>query len=32
MDVNCGEILDGTATFDEVAQRIFDVTLRTGPV
>jgi altronate hydrolase len=30
MDVNCGEILDGTATFDEVAQRIFDVTLRTA--
>ena len=28
MDVNCGEILDGTATMQEMAQRIFEVTLR----
>ncbi|MCY1379243.1 hypothetical protein D9M69_669440 [compost metagenome] len=24
MDVNCGDILDGTATLPEVAQRIFE--------
>jgi altronate hydrolase len=24
MDVNCGDILDGTATLQEVAQRIFE--------
>jgi altronate hydrolase len=28
MDLNCGEILDGSATMQEVAQRIFDCTLR----
>ena len=28
MDLNCGEILDGSATLQEVAQRIFDCTLR----
>ena len=27
MDVNCGEILDGTATMQAMAQRIFDATL-----
>jgi altronate hydrolase len=28
MDLNCGEILDGSATLQEVAQRIFECTLR----
>jgi altronate hydrolase len=28
MDVNCGDILDGTATLQEVAQRIFEEILR----
>jgi len=28
MDINCGEILDGTASFDEVARRVFDLALR----
>lgn len=28
MDLNCGEILDGTATMQETGQRIFDLMLR----
>ena len=28
MDLNCGEILDGTATLQEIGQRIFDLMLR----
>ena len=28
MDVNCGEILDGTASMDEMGQRIFEQMLR----
>ncbi len=28
MDINCGEILDGSATMDEMGQRIFELTLR----
>ncbi len=28
MDLNCGEILDGTASFEEVAQRIFELSLK----
>jgi len=28
MDINCGEILDGTATMDEMGQRIFELFLR----
>lgn len=28
MDINCGEILDGTASLQQVAQRIFDLMLR----
>lgn len=28
MDLNCGEILDGTATMQEIGQRIFDLMLR----
>ena len=28
MDLNCGEILDGTATVKEIGQRIFDLMLR----
>jgi altronate hydrolase len=30
MDINCGEILDGTASMDEMAQKIFDLMLRTA--
>ena len=30
MDINCGEIVDGTATLDEMGQRIFDLMLRTA--
>ena len=28
MDINCGEILDGTSTLREMGQRIFDLMLR----
>jgi altronate hydrolase len=28
MDINCGEILDGTATMEEMGQRIFELFLR----
>jgi len=28
MDLNCGEILDGTATLQEIGQKIFDLMLR----
>ncbi len=30
MDINCGEILDGTATLQEMGERIFDLFLRTA--
>ena len=30
MDINCGEVLDGTASIDEMGQRIFDLMLRTA--
>ncbi len=30
MDINCGEILDGTATMDEMGGKIFDLVLRTA--
>ena len=30
MDINCGEILDGTASVQEMGQRIFDLFLRTA--
>ena len=30
MDLNCGEILDGTATMQEMGQRIFELFLRTA--
>jgi altronate hydrolase len=30
MDINCGEIADGTATMDEMGERIFDLMLRTA--
>jgi arabinonate dehydratase len=30
MDLNCGEILDGTASLPEMGQRIFDLLLRTA--
>ncbi len=30
MDINCGEILDGTSTLREMGQRIFDLMLRTA--
>ena len=30
MDINCGEILDGTATLDEMGRKIFDLMLRTA--
>jgi altronate hydrolase len=30
MDLNCGEILDGTATVQEMGQRIFELFLRTA--
>lgn len=30
MDINCGEILDGTASMDEMAQKIFELMLRTA--
>ena len=30
MDINCGEVLDGTATIDEMGQRIFQLMLRTA--
>jgi altronate hydrolase len=30
MDINCGEILDGTATMDEMGRKIFDLMLRTA--
>ena len=30
MDINCGEILDGTASVQEVGQRIFELMLRTA--
>jgi altronate hydrolase len=28
MDINCGEILDGTATMEEMGQKIFEHMLR----
>ncbi len=30
MDINCGEVLDGTASIDEMGSRIFDLMLRTA--
>ncbi|MBT6274196.1 MAG: UxaA family hydrolase, partial [Chromatiales bacterium] len=30
MDINCGEILDGTCSMDEMGQRIFELFLRTA--
>ena len=30
MDINCGEILDGTCTIEEMGQRIFEQLLRTA--
>ncbi|MCP5150306.1 MAG: altronate dehydratase [Ectothiorhodospiraceae bacterium] len=30
MDINCGEILDGTATMQEMGQKVFDLILRTA--
>jgi altronate hydrolase len=30
MDINCGEVLDGAATIDEMGQRIFELMLRTA--
>jgi len=30
MDINCGEILDGTCTLQEMGQRIFELMLRTA--
>jgi altronate hydrolase len=30
MDINCGEIADGTATLDEMGERILDLMLRTA--
>ncbi len=30
MDINCGEVLDGTASIDEMGQRIFVLMLRTA--
>jgi altronate hydrolase len=30
MDINCGEILDGTATMEEMGQRIVELFLRTA--
>jgi len=30
MDINCGEVLDGTATIEEMGQRIFALMLRTA--
>ena len=30
MDINCGEILDGTCTLEEMGQRIFELILRTA--
>lgn len=30
MDLNCGEVLDGTATIEEMGERIFDLMLRTA--
>jgi altronate hydrolase len=30
MDINCGEILDGSASMDEMGQRIFELMLRTA--
>jgi altronate hydrolase len=30
MDINCGEILDGTCTLQEMGQRIFDLMLDTA--
>jgi altronate hydrolase len=30
MDINCGEILDGTATMAEMGQRVFELLLRTA--
>jgi altronate hydrolase len=30
MDLNCGEILDGTVSIEEMGQRIFDCLLRTA--
>jgi altronate hydrolase len=30
MDINCGEILDGTVTLQDMGQRIFELFLRTA--
>ena len=30
MDINCGEILDGTSTLREMGQKIFELMLRTA--
>jgi len=30
MDINCGEILDGTATMEEMGQKIFQLFLDTA--
>jgi altronate hydrolase len=30
MDINCGEVLDGTASMAEMGQRVFELILRTA--
>ena len=30
MDINCGEVIDGTASVAEMGQRIFDLVLATA--
>jgi altronate hydrolase len=30
MDINCGQILDGTASMDEMGEQIFQLILRTA--
>jgi altronate hydrolase len=30
IDLNCGEIVDGNATVDEIGKRLFDLMLRTA--
>jgi altronate hydrolase len=30
IDINCGEVIDGTATIDEIGERIFQLMLRTA--
>jgi altronate hydrolase len=30
MDINCGEVLDGTASIQEMGQKVFELLLRTA--